>query len=158
MSEEQSGEAGSLVNYYDRQGDVIDLLDWSSKYEDPTYRFIADTYIRDWRIATIWIGHDLNVIGLVFAKMEGCKHIPVIFETMIFPPYGYEFTGQKPAFNFGCVYATEQGATEGHRDAVKMVLSYLHAGESEIEDRTPKAVVQGEVTPEAKIIGSGETP
>lgn len=136
----QNGGGESLLHFYDRQGKELDVTEWGHLSEDLTYRLVGYTLIRDWRVTTIWTGHDLNIIGAIFARLEGLKHIPVIFDTVIFPP-GNPHAG----IDSERWYATEDGAIQGHQETIQEVLAFLGATADEI--RSP--VVPGQVIRES---------
>ncbi len=60
---------------YDRQGKVLDLMEWARIFEDPEYKRVAETTLPDgtW-VSTVWLGLD-HQYG------DGP---PLIFETMVF--------------------------------------------------------------------------
>ena len=60
--------------YFDYEGQPIDLMQWAEMTKDHKKRQIAETFIGETRISTVWLGLDHG--------LSGGK--PLIFETMIF--------------------------------------------------------------------------
>ena len=63
-----------MSQYYNRLGKPITLERWSELMNDDEYRRVASTRVGHWRISTVWLGLDHNLLG----------HVPLIFETMVF--------------------------------------------------------------------------
>ncbi len=107
----------SRVQYYDRQGQPMNLLDWGRRFEDMEYKIVKQTTIGEFFISTVWF-------GLNYSFGDGP---PMIFETMIFQ-HGQETENELDGFQER--YATEAEAEAGHAGAVAAVISYL-AGETQ---------------------------
>lgn len=100
----------------------MDLMAWARTFEDFEYRIVAQHWVRGWMVSTIWLGLDHS---LSFAALTGKPHVPVIFETMIFPP-GDE-AGEHGIFaSVVCErYPTEAAAQAGHDRALATVMEKL---------------------------------
>ena len=98
-------------SYYDRDGrPMSDTLAWAKRFEETTYKRIAETTLPDGKwISTVWLGLDHS-----FGRGP-----PLIFETMVF----------KDRENLREVdverYATEAEAREGHE---RMVTKWSRPG------------------------------
>lgn len=63
------------MNFFDKDGKPLELMEWAEKFEDDEYRQVDWTELtNDRHVSTIWIGHNMNMLG----------NIPIIFETAIF--------------------------------------------------------------------------
>jgi len=97
------------TQYFDRNGNRLQLMDWAKKCEDDEYRKVKQDKIGKYFISTIWFGLNMNF----FSNQE-----PLIFETMIF----LDDDDQLDEFYlYQEEYSTEQQALEGHERAVKLV-------------------------------------
>lgn len=65
--------------WFNRQGKPITIEEWATLSRNLEYKRVAETTIGSLWVSTVWLGIDHG-----FA-MPGTKHLPVIFETMIFP-------------------------------------------------------------------------
>jgi len=109
------------VNYYDRKGQPIDLMTWARKTEDdPEYRIVAQHWVRGWMVSTIWLGLDHS-----FSFAEA--HVPVIFETMIFPPGDEAAEDGIWSERYKERYPTEEAAQAGHDRALAWLVGKLGA-------------------------------
>lgn len=67
-----------MIDYYDRQGNHIDLHTWAARFESPDayneYKRIGDDERNGVRVSTVWLGLNHN-------WGDGP---PLIFETMVF--------------------------------------------------------------------------
>jgi hypothetical protein len=92
------------LQFYDRQSQPIDILQWCELNDDPKYTFVAHTWIIDpiVRVSTIWRGGP---------KSSFLRVLPIIFETII-------FDHDDPVDIYS--YPTEALAIAGHEDAVKV--------------------------------------
>lgn len=100
-----------LDQIYNRKGKLISLEEWATVISDPSYKIIAQSYTPDGKywISTVWLGADHN-FGHPLAG--GGTHIPLIFETMVFPNDSWD--------DLYCErYATEEEARRGHEKAIK---------------------------------------
>ena len=79
-----------------------DLMAWAEWYETAD-RKIAETYVGEVRISTVFLGLDHN-----FLPEHGP---PVLYETMIFDPWGDELAIER--------YATRDEAVDGHERLVE---------------------------------------
>lgn len=103
--------------YYDRQGRPISMEDWSAKHGDREYLIVAQHWVRGWMVSTVWLGIDH---GFGFSK------VPVIFETMIFPPGDEAPEGEGIASEqYMERYATEEAAHAGHDRALSWLREKL---------------------------------
>jgi hypothetical protein len=66
----------TFIMYFDRAGNPIDLLDWAKKMESQEYRYVAQEYIGQYWVSTVWLGLNYNwgpePIG-IFETMVFCK-------------------------------------------------------------------------------------
>lgn len=101
--------------YYDRQGTVIDLLEWARLFGDYSYKRVARTTITSaadpgntFNVSTVWMGID-----------SGFGHgPPVIFETMVF--------SSSQELEHDCQrYPTEEQALRGHDEVVTVVAATM---------------------------------
>ncbi len=96
-----------MSNYFDKNGEPLDLYEWASKHEDFDYRSVAHDEDGRWRVSTVWLGINHNFDG------DGP---PVIFESMVFPPDGYDDQDCRR-------YCTVEEAEAGHAELVR---EWLH--------------------------------
>lgn len=89
--------------YYDVDGNPIDLMTWAHLMEIKEYRIVRHTKVGGHIISTVWLGLNSNFWG----------GPPLIFETMIFGED--EFDGYQER------YSTVDEAVRGHEQAVQMV-------------------------------------
>ncbi len=90
------------MNYYDKQGKPIDLLEWVKLFEDASYQVVKQTTIGKYLISSVWLG--TTWLGVNQGK-------PQIFETMIFVRDSSE-TERK------WVFSTEQDILKHHDELV----------------------------------------
>lgn len=97
--------------YFDRDGKPLTLLEWGTLFEDLEYKIVAQVRIRGWFVSTVWLGldHGMWNWGTVGAE----PYQPMIFETMVFDPWGDEQMQDR--------YATEAEAKDGHELACAWV-------------------------------------
>jgi hypothetical protein len=111
-----------VLRVYDRHGRLIDLATWEQKLADQEYRFVAQHWVRGWKVSTIWLGMDYNFGG---------GGPPLIFETMIFAPadvtVGRENALPAPADldQYQERYPTEEAARAGHDRALAAMVAQL---------------------------------
>lgn len=106
-----------MMLYYDRQGQPMDLMDWARKLEDdPGYRVVAQHWVRGWMISTVWLGIDHSF---------GFSGIPIIFETMIFPPGDEAGEYGMMSEEYQDRYPTEVAAQAGHDRALSWLRDKL---------------------------------
>lgn len=94
-------EFGGKPLHYDHDGKPIGMWEWASLFELIEYRRVAETFVGDVRISTVWLGLDHGWGG----------GPPLIFETMIFG--GGEHHNQWR-------YSTLEEAQVGHVHAVRL--------------------------------------
>jgi hypothetical protein len=94
--------------YYDRKGQPITMMEWAAKLDDFDGRVVAQHWIRGWMVSTVWLGIDHGF---------GMRAVPIIFETMIFPP-GDEAPDGVWAEQYCDRYPTEEAAQAGHDRAI----------------------------------------
>lgn len=109
--------------YFDRQGHPMDLMQWAAKMEDLDYKVVAQHWVRGWMVSTVWIGIDHNFSP--FGK------VPIIFETMIFPP-GDEAEHGIWSDEYCDRYPTEEAAQAGHDRALSWLREKI--GEDALAD------------------------
>lgn len=91
-----------MSNYYDRQGQPIDMMTWVVLFEDTAGRVIGKTEVGEATVSTVWLGLDHNFFG----------GPPLIFETMVFGG---------PLDQEQARYSTEDQALAGHEQMVVKV-------------------------------------
>lgn len=102
-----------MLGYYDKQGNAISDEEMVRLRADPTYWKVAQDRVRGWLISTVWLGLDH-----AFSFDPLVASIPIIFETMVFPP--------ESSYDEYCErYATEKGALAGHQLALRWLLDKL---------------------------------
>ena len=94
------------MDYYDKEGRPISLMEWASLYRDMEYRRIGSTHIGHFWVSTVWLGLDHNYWG----------GPPIIFETMVF-----DDRNDKAIDLYMNRYATEAEALAGHTDTVNAI-------------------------------------
>ncbi len=110
-----------MSTFYDRQGRPIGAREWARKTEDREYCFVAQHWVRGWKVSTIWLGIDYG-----FGKSPA----PLIFETMIFAPkdatIGRGASGVPVDLDeYQERYPTEAAAQAGHDRALAAVVRHL---------------------------------
>lgn len=96
-----------MIDYYDRNGKRMSLLEWATAIEDPRYRFLASHHVGNLWVSTVWMGIDMH------AWVDGGP--PIIFETIIFEvPRGDDGWSMLEMRR----YATEKEAMVGHTELV----------------------------------------
>lgn len=114
------------VDYYDKEGRPITLLEWAHLFEDKAYCRIAEDTLDDgtW-ISTVWLGLDHGL---------GLSVRPLIFETMVFAGKA------RPASNLDQRrYSTLIDALLGHSEMVaewRYLVSLWLAGVVPREERS----------------------
>ena len=94
-----------MTQKYDRQGNVLELMEWAKLFEDNEYCRIAETILPDGkRVSTVWLGLD-HQFG------DGP---PLIFETMVFSDKDSEGDDRDQER-----YSTEAEAIAGHEAMVE---------------------------------------
>jgi hypothetical protein len=96
---------------------IDDTLEWARWYEQSDKRRVAQTSINGWRVSTVFLGIDNNLLG---GK-------PLLFETLIFSEtetvksklLNREF--RKTLDNYCIRYVTWDEAMKGHEEAVAYV-------------------------------------
>lgn len=89
------------VNYFNKQGEPISLMEWSDLFEDSEYKMIEQSKIKGYLISTMWTG----VNSAIF------KEQPIlIFETMIF--------SKNRTVDYQKRYSTLEEAKDGHQIAL----------------------------------------
>lgn len=96
------------MTYYDRAGRPITLEDWCATWDE--HRQVARDVVGRLRVSTVWLGLDHQ-------WQPGGP--PLIFETMVFPPWDYSEL-------FVARYSTEAEARGGHRLAVVLARARRH--------------------------------
>jgi 20S proteasome alpha/beta subunit len=96
----------SGVRYYNRQGEPIDMTEWTRLFH-PLYQQIARTTIGPYTVSTVWLGLDHN-------WGDGP---PLIFETMIFGSSNLDEDCHR--------WSTEAQALAGHAELVTLVYATL---------------------------------
>jgi hypothetical protein len=89
--------------YYDRQGKPMSLWEWANSMEAAHDRHVAEDYVGEVRVSTVWMGLDHNWLR---------TGLPLIFETMIFGG-NHDMECWR--------YPTEAAALAGHDQALSLV-------------------------------------
>jgi hypothetical protein len=118
-----------MSDFYDRQGQRIDLMTWARHVEDRQYSVVAQHWVRGWMVSTVWLGLDHGF---------GMTPVPLIFETMIFAPKdatvgredwetGGDASGTAPVDldQYQERYPTEEAAQAGHDRALAAMVEQL---------------------------------
>lgn len=100
--------------HFDRDGEPITLRQWAMLREAHDYAIIAQEYVGEAWVSTVWIGLDMGFFG----------GAPVIFETMI-------FGGEHDQSQYR--YMTEESAERGHRRVVEALEQGRDPNEEEDE-------------------------
>jgi hypothetical protein len=95
-----------MGDYYDREGNPLDVREWARLFEDRDYKRVRNTILGDINVSTVWLGIDHSY---------GAGGDPIIFETMVF--------GTDDEERYCVRYSTEDDAIIGHIAAVEHVLS-----------------------------------
>lgn len=91
-----------MINYYNRKGEVIDMMEWGKLLENKGYKIVKQKTLSDGkRVSTIWLGLDHS--------FDGGK--PLIFETMLLSKGDDNGDMER--------YSTEEEAIKGHKKMVK---------------------------------------
>ncbi len=85
--------------YFDRQGQRIDVDEWSRLAHTPGYKTVNRSRVGGAEVSTVWLGLDHATIGQSAA-------LPVIFETMVFGAPDDDHRMRR--------YCTEADARAGH--------------------------------------------
>lgn len=103
--------------YFDRQGKPMTMDEWARRHADRDYMIVAQHWVRGWMVSTVWLGIDHG---------HGFSKLPVIFETMVFPP-GDETRDDEGIMSeqYQERYSTEQAAQAGHDRALAWVREKL---------------------------------
>jgi len=92
-----------MIDYYDKNGTPMSLMEWCKVFEDKDYKRIALYQGIFVDVSTVWLGLDHNFGG----------GLPIIFETMVFTKRFKEVDCRR--------YHTIEEAKQGH---IKMVKQY----------------------------------
>lgn len=87
-----------MANYFDRDGNPLELMEWAMKFEDLDYKRVAFTELGDLEVSTVWLGTTVSREGP-----------PLIFETIVFGGEDERTTR----------YATLEEAERGHAAIVE---------------------------------------
>lgn len=110
------GRSGVKPFYYDRQGKPISIEEWGARFGDLEYKIVVQHWVRGWKVSTVWLGLDHGF---------GFGPVPLIFETMVFPP-GDEAGGHSISSDEYCVrYPTEEAAQAGHDQALTWIVEKI---------------------------------
>jgi len=105
-----------MSEFYDRQGNAIDLLEWGTLMEDSFYKIVKQDRLGPYFVSTVWIGLD-HGFG---------EPLPLIFETMVFKG--------KSERDLDCWrYATEDEALASHQRMIEK----WQAGDLEVTAVSP---------------------
>lgn len=120
--------------FFDRDGQPLDMWGWSRLFGDMSYSRIARTTItsaadpsKNYNVSTVWMGDNHNWSG---------SGPPIIFETMVF--------GDGRAGLDCSRYATEAQARAGHEETVTVVAAtvddpiIMDAADAEWEAMVPR--------------------
>lgn len=93
------------IEYYDRQGNKIDVDQYTKLIIDPDYKRVAYTDMYDILVSTVWLGMNHSFHP---------EHPVLIFETMIFGNLNEDGDEYQER------YTTEEEALAGHQRAVRI--------------------------------------
>lgn len=103
-------------NWYNRDGEVIDVLAANRLLGDPDYKRVALTEITSttdssvrWLVSTVWLGLNHNYGG----------GEPILFETMVFEH------GDTTREEWARRYHTEKEAAAGHSEIVTVIAATI---------------------------------
>lgn len=103
-----TGRSGT--DYFDRQGQPMSREEWSTSFEDPAVKRVAETTVGGIWISTVWLGLDHG----------WGSSAPVIFETMAFARgLGWSELESRR-------YCTETEALAGHEEVVAIARRRHH--------------------------------
>lgn len=107
-----------MSEYYDRQGNPLDMFEWAEMLEDGKQKRVAETTLPDGKwVSTVWLG-----LNHRFGPGP-----PLIFETMVFRR---NIKSLEDAAEMQCRrYATEGEAMIGHMEVVQYWMDRI--GESD---------------------------
>lgn len=113
------------ARYYDREGNSLDPEAWVLLYERETYRCVRATNVGEYRVSTLWLGIDHNLI------LAGP---PVIFATYVLarPDRTVPHWSRMNAFTER--YTTEQAAIDGHEARVQFVCEHLRVDPAQVTE------------------------
>jgi hypothetical protein len=111
-----------MIDFYDRDGKVVDLMTWGRLHGDLSYRRIAEDTVSLYWISTVWLGIDHSFCT--------GPHRPVIFETMVFLRNGGMENLDEAR------YSTEAEARAGH----EAMCAEIRAKEALVDDRHIQAI------------------
>ena len=116
------------MQYRNRQGEPISLMEWADLFEDKDYIFVGRDLLAHpetkmvYDVITVWVGHTLD---------DGPN---IIFETAVYrPDSSPRIVGR---------YSTEKEAAEGHALACWVVLRLFAEGEIHTEWTGPMSLVE----------------
>ena len=92
-----------MIQYQDKEGKPLELLEWAKLLEDKKYQVIKQGVVGTHWVSTVWL-------GLEHGFREG---EPLIFETMVFADKGKGDSVDEER------YCTVKEAVQGHEGMVK---------------------------------------
>lgn len=102
--------------FFGRDGAPVDALTCARLHADDEYVIVDRHWVRGWMISTVWLGIDHSFGGPV----------PIIFETMIFPPGDELEPGEVyMSERYRDRYPTEMAARAGHDRALSALREML---------------------------------
>ncbi len=103
--------------FFRRDGSPASLEEWARLFESGNVA--AQHLVRGWLVSTVWLGVDVS------HHADGS--LPLIFETMVFPPEWRESRGR-----WQWRYPDEASALAGHQLAVELAVMEARAQASEV--------------------------
>lgn len=88
-----------MLEFVDKDGQVITSAEWQKKFCDDSYRMVAKTTVGAREVSTIWLGMN-----------HGWDSVPLYFETMTFPDCDIQER-----------YGSLEEAERGHREVVRRI-------------------------------------
>lgn len=96
-----------MGDYYARDGQPLELMEWSRLHSDQAYKRVAETTIGAYWVSTVWLGLNHNWDD---------QGPPLIFETMVFPA-----DGGSALDLYSDRYSTEAQALAGHEEMCTLI-------------------------------------
>ena len=110
-----------MADYYNIDGEPIDMMEWARLFEIPEYRIVASDMVGHVWISTVWLGLDHNWLGSE----------PWIFETIAFVvPQGDDRWKATEIRR----YATHAQALEGHAQVLGLIREIESTQTGETDD------------------------
>lgn len=108
------------MEFYDKNGKLLDVVEWSHLYNDPEYRSIALDEVNGWLIHTVWTGNpNTDLLHQKIMRIAGFE-VPtrphLIFGTALIARM-HDNVGP-PFIHEARLYDKEETARQGHQRIV----------------------------------------